>query len=105
MLHVTFVRSIHAHAGIRAIDGAAARDGAPRVQDDLPGNVFLSRRFEGGDVGAAFTHAALVVKRTFHTNRQSAAPMETRGGVADWNAAEGKLTLWSGTQIPHLVRH
>src|SRR5439155_1498529 len=32
-------------------------------------------------------------------------PMEGRGGVADWSAAEGKLTLWSGTQVPHLARH
>src|SRR5213080_4105914 len=34
-----------------------------------------------------------------------AAPMEGRGGVADWDAAQRKLTLWSGTQVPHLARH
>jgi carbon-monoxide dehydrogenase large subunit len=31
--------------------------------------------------------------------------MEGRGGVADWDAVEGKLTLWAGTQVPHLARH
>ncbi len=46
-----------------------------------------------------------VVERAFRTNRQTAAPLEGRGGVADWNPAEGKLTLWSGTQVPHLARH
>src|SRR5207244_3346368 len=32
-------------------------------------------------------------------------PMEGRGGVADYDAAAVKLTLWSGTQVPHLARH
>jgi len=84
---------------------AAARDGAPRVHEEAPGNVLLSRRFENGRVDLAMDGAVVVVERTFRTNRQTAAPMETRGGVADWNAAEGKLTLWSGTQVPHLARH
>src|SRR5438045_248854 len=30
--------------------------------------------------------------------------METRGVVADYRAAEKNLTLWSSTQIPHLLR-
>src|ERR671928_15579 len=30
--------------------------------------------------------------------------METRGVLAQWNAATGELTVWSSTQIPHLVR-
>jgi len=33
--------------------------------------------------------------------RQSAAPLRA-GGSREWNAGEGKLTLWSGTQVPHL---
>jgi carbon-monoxide dehydrogenase large subunit len=31
--------------------------------------------------------------------------MECRTGVALWDATEDKLTFWSGTQIPHLVRN
>jgi aerobic carbon-monoxide dehydrogenase large subunit len=84
---------------------AATAADAPRVHDAVAGNVFLSRRFQNGDVDAALARAAAVVERTFRTNRHMAAPLETRGGVAGWNAAEGKLTLWSGTQVPHLVRH
>jgi carbon-monoxide dehydrogenase large subunit len=89
-----------------AVDPVEATDpAAPRVHDEVPRNIFLSRRFESGDVDASLASAAAVVERTFCTNRQTAAPLETRGGVADWNAADGKLTLWSGTQVPHLVRH
>ena len=84
---------------------AATRDGAPLVHAAARGNRFLSRRFEHGDVEAALRGAAAVVAREFRTNRQCAAPLEGRAGVADWSAAEGKLTLWSSTQVPHLARH
>jgi aerobic carbon-monoxide dehydrogenase large subunit len=84
---------------------AATRDGAPLVHDAARGNRFLSRRFEHGDVDGALRGAAAVIERAFRTNRQCAAPLEGRAGVADWSAADGKLTLWSGTQVPHLARH
>ncbi|HEU4367789.1 MAG TPA: xanthine dehydrogenase family protein molybdopterin-binding subunit [Methylomirabilota bacterium] len=83
----------------------AARPGAPLVHEAARGNALLSRRFEHGDVEAALAASAVVVARDFRTSRQTAAPLEGRGGVADWNAAEGKLTLWAGTQVPHLARH
>jgi aerobic carbon-monoxide dehydrogenase large subunit len=85
--------------------GAEARAAVPLVHDEAPGNALLTRRFETGDVEAAFRGAAVVVERAFRTNRQTAAPMEGRGGVAEWSAGDGKLTLWSGTQVPHLARH
>ena len=83
----------------------AMREGAPLVHPDARGNRFLSRRFERGDVDGALRGAAAVVERAFRTNRQCAAPMEGRAGVAEWNAVDGTLTLWSGTQVPHLARH
>src|SRR5262249_56026989 len=55
----------------------------------------------GGAVGSARG----VVERSVRTNRQCAAPLEGRAGLAEWSAAEEKLTLWSATQVPHLVRH
>ena len=89
-----------------AVDVVTATDAqAPRVHEAAPGNAFLSRRFQGGDVDRALAGAACVVERTFRTNRQCAAPLDGRGGVADWSQADGKLTLWSGTQVPHLARH
>src|SRR5262249_46540003 len=86
-----------------AADLGAARRG-PAVHAAAPDNVLLSRRFDHGDVEAALAGAAAVVERAFRTNRQSAAPLEGRGGVAEWSAGAGKLTLYSGTQIPHLAR-
>jgi carbon-monoxide dehydrogenase large subunit len=88
-----------------AVDALAARDGGPAVHDEAGDNVLLSRHFEQGDVDAALGTAAVVVDRTFRTNRQTAVPLEGRAGVAHWSEADGKLTLWSGTQVPHLARH
>jgi aerobic carbon-monoxide dehydrogenase large subunit len=88
-----------------AVDAARARGSAAVVHEAAPDNVLLSRRFDSGDVEAALAGATVVVERAFRTNRQTAAPLEGRGGVADWSPAEGKLTLWSGTQVPHLARH
>src|SRR6185503_4947478 len=81
-----------------------ARGGAI-VHEAAPGNVLLARRFESGQVEETLAGSAAVIERTFRTNRQTAAPLEGRAGVADWSAGEGKLTLWLGTQVPHLVRH
>jgi carbon-monoxide dehydrogenase large subunit len=88
-----------------AVDVLEARGSVAIVHEGAPDNVLLSRRFEHGDVEGALAAAAVVIERAFRTNRQTAAPLEGRGGVAQWNAAEGKLTLWSGTQVPHLARH
>jgi aerobic carbon-monoxide dehydrogenase large subunit len=87
------------------VDVATASGSAAIVHDAAPDNVLLSRRFEHGDVEAALARSSAVIERTFRTNRQAATPMEGRAGVADWSAADGKLTLWSSTQVPHLVRH
>ena len=89
-----------------AVDVAPAPGAAaPRVHEAAPDNVLLTRRFESGGVDAALAGAAVVIERTFRTNRQAAAPLEGRAGVAEWDGGLGKLTLWSGVQVPHLVRH
>ncbi|HKW92065.1 MAG TPA: xanthine dehydrogenase family protein molybdopterin-binding subunit [Methylomirabilota bacterium] len=78
---------------------------AAAVHEAAPDNVLLARRFENGHVEATLAASAAVIEREFRTNRQTASPMEGRGGVAEWSPGEGKLTLWCGTQVPHLVRH
>ncbi|MGH7747261.1 MAG: xanthine dehydrogenase family protein molybdopterin-binding subunit, partial [Candidatus Dormibacteria bacterium] len=46
-----------------------------------------------------------VVERRFRTNRHAGVPLEGRSGVAAWDPADATLTLWSGTQSPHMARH
>ncbi|MFI5607409.1 xanthine dehydrogenase family protein molybdopterin-binding subunit [Amycolatopsis sp. NPDC051903] len=72
---------------------------------EAPDNVLLERTFDTGEVPDALAGAHLVVERELITNRHAGNPMECRAGVALWDPADDKLTLWSGTQVPHLARN
>ena len=75
------------------------------MHDEAPDNVLLTRTFTAGDVTAAFATADLIVERDLITNRHAGNPLECRAGVALWQAERRRLTFWSGTQIPHIVRN
>jgi aerobic carbon-monoxide dehydrogenase large subunit len=88
------------------VDASKAVQSEPAlVHDEAPDNVLVYRKFDSGDHDEAIANAHLVVKKTFKTNRHQGAPMEGRACVAVWNQIEQKLTLYSSTQVPHLVRH
>ncbi|WIX81027.1 xanthine dehydrogenase family protein molybdopterin-binding subunit [Amycolatopsis carbonis] len=72
---------------------------------DAPDNVLLERTFDTGEVPDALAGADLVVERELITNRHAGNPMECRAGVALWDPADDRLTLWSGTQVPHIARN
>lgn len=75
------------------------------VHEEAPDNVLLRRTFTAGDVDAALKSSHVVVERELITNRHAGNPMECRAGVALWDASEDRLTFWSGTQVPHIVRN
>ncbi|MPZ55891.1 MAG: molybdopterin-dependent oxidoreductase [Rhizobiales bacterium] len=77
----------------------AAVPGAPLVWDDCPGNVCFAR-FEGDKTAtdAAFARADHIVKHRFVINRVTAATMEPRGAVGDYNVADGRYTLYAVLQ-------
>jgi aerobic carbon-monoxide dehydrogenase large subunit len=78
--------------------------GAPTVHPEWPDNVAFTFHQEGGDVDKAFREADVVVKERIVSQRLIPTAMETRGVVAEWRGAERALTLYSSTQIPHLMR-
>jgi carbon-monoxide dehydrogenase large subunit len=82
----------------------AIRDGAPRLHDGWEDNFFVKRHFTGGDPHAAFAEADGTLELELVNHRQSGIPMETRGCIAEYDEAEEMLTLWTATQIPHLLR-
>ena len=79
--------------------------GSVPVHEEAPDNVLLSRTFAAGDVEAAFAAADLVVERELITNRHAGNPLEGRAGLALWQPERRRLTFWSGTQVPHIVRN
>ena len=87
------------------VDYRTARESEHLVHEAYPGNV-------AGEIGGmpaemlapAFDSAAHVTSATIHQQAYLPVPMETRGLVAEWEAAGGELTVWASTQSPHEVR-
>ncbi len=87
---------------VTSIDAALADD-APTVHDE--GNVLLDVDFhDDPGLDAALDDAALVLEETFDSARLTALPMEGRACLAEWDDRDQRLTLWTSTQVPHLVR-
>jgi len=81
---------------------SALAPGAPSLHDGVPGNLLFRRAYAHGDVNGAFARAAVVLRETFRHGRCSASPLEARGLIASWEGE--RLTVWTGTQAPHIVR-
>jgi carbon-monoxide dehydrogenase large subunit len=91
------------------IDARKALDpDAPLIRDDLQGkennHVFDWETGDEAATEAVFASADVVVQQDIVYPRVHPAPMETCGAVADFDAVEGKLKLWSTTQAPHAHR-
>jgi carbon-monoxide dehydrogenase large subunit len=78
--------------------------GAPLLYAEWGDNIMLKADFRGGDPERAFREASVVVRDTFRTNRCTGLSIETRGGIAKYDPASQTLTLWTSSQIPHVVR-
>jgi CO/xanthine dehydrogenase Mo-binding subunit len=83
---------------------AAAADGAPPAHLDMDDNINARYSETKGDVDAALKNSDHVFEWHFEIERAAAMPMETRGVVADYNAAEGSLLLYDSTQAPTGLR-
>ena len=76
--------------------------GSPHlVHPELGTNLGASGSGPDPELAQVFESAHLVVTETFHQQRQSNMPMETRGLVAHWQRHAGRLDLWTSTQSPH----
>jgi carbon-monoxide dehydrogenase large subunit len=81
---------------------AALTDGAPLVHPELGSNRCFEWSMGGGELDEGFAAADVVVERTIRNHAIAGVPMETRGALAE--SRGGKVTLWTSTQNPHLVR-
>ena len=87
-----------------ATAGAVAPD-APRVWDDCEDNIcFVQHEGDKAATDAAFARADHVVKQRFVINRVTAATMEPRGSIGDYNAADGRYTIYTTLQRAHAYR-
>ena len=90
---------------------AAARDMAEAVAVDyrpLPASetepLLEWATGDAAEVEARFERAAHRIRLTLANNRVSAAPVETRGALAEWDARDGRYTVFTPTQGPGQVQ-
>jgi CO/xanthine dehydrogenase Mo-binding subunit len=76
---------------------------APLVHDDKPGNIAFEYKVDVGDVDEALKNSYFVYEDSFYTNQVYQAYLEPMGAVAAVDLC-GRLTLWTGTQIPNMMR-
>ena len=89
---------------VASIEAALASDAA-LVHDEVPANLYVEIARDLGLVDAARAGAAFVVEATFRTQRSAGLPIECRGAVGEYDAGTGRTTLWTSTQVPHVVRY
>lgn len=83
---------------------AALGADSPRVHEELPDNVAFTFDFATPGAAEAFQNAEVRVRQRYYQQRLVPNAMEPRAVVADWRPRLGELTVWSSTQIPHLLK-
>jgi aerobic carbon-monoxide dehydrogenase large subunit len=79
--------------------------GTPVIHSSLGDNLAFERSLDAGTVDAAFAGSDEVVDVDFIFGRHTGVTLEPRAVVADWNTAEARLTIYQGTQAPHMVQN
>ncbi|MBM4335070.1 MAG: xanthine dehydrogenase family protein molybdopterin-binding subunit [Deltaproteobacteria bacterium] len=84
---------------------AALAPDAPRVYADHADNIALHVPATGGpEVQKLFAEADGVVRLELLNQRLAPVSMEGRAVLAHWDEGPQRLTLWTSTQVPHLVK-
>ena len=83
---------------------AALAPGSDLVHSESGTNKCYTWEFAGGDYEAAKAKADRVFTRNYINQRLIPMAMEPRAVVANPTGPDGEITLWSATQIPHVLR-
>src|SRR5437764_8092674 len=84
---------------------AALDPETPVIHPSLGDNLAFERNLDAGAVDAAFAESDEVAEAEFIFGRHTGVTLEPRAVVADWNIAEQRLTVYQGTQAPHMVQN
>ena len=82
----------------------ATWDGAPLVHDEVTNNKGFEWEVGGGDVDQAASESEVRVSQRIVNQRLIPNSMEGRAVITDYNPGTNHVTLWTSSQIPHLVR-
>ena len=86
------------------LDPRISASSAAPLHEDIGTNVIMRAEAGAGDISEAFELADEIIEATYEVPRLVATPMECRGVVAWHDRADGRLTVWTSTQVPHRVK-
>ncbi|HXF42062.1 MAG TPA: xanthine dehydrogenase family protein molybdopterin-binding subunit [Blastocatellia bacterium] len=86
------------------VDVEAAAKGGPLVYEEYGDNIAYKLTAGEGDIDAALKVSDRVITQRIVHQRLAPIAMEGRGVLARYYPGEKELTIWSSTQIPHLLR-
>lgn len=86
------------------VDVEQAAQGGPLVHESFGDNIAYKLTSGEGDIEAALKAADRIVTQKMVHQRLAPIAMEPRGVLARYFPGEEELTVWSSTQIPHLLR-
>jgi aerobic carbon-monoxide dehydrogenase large subunit len=88
------------------IDPESALDEAtPVIHPALGDNLCFERRCTAGDLDGGLAQADEIVEAIFRFGRHTGVTNEPRAIVADWNPGDNRLTVYQGTQAPHMMQN
>jgi CO/xanthine dehydrogenase Mo-binding subunit len=77
----------------------------PVIHASLGDNLCFERKLDVGTVDKALAESDAVVEATFRFGRHTGVTTEPRAVVADWNEGEQRMTVYHGTQAPHMMQN
>src|SRR5271170_2007812 len=77
----------------------------PVIHPALGDNLTFERVLNAGDPDKGFAEADEIIDTTFVFGRHTGVTNEPRAIVADWNPGEERLTVYQGTQAPHMMQN
>jgi carbon-monoxide dehydrogenase large subunit len=77
----------------------------PVIHAELGDNLAFERSLDAGEVDKAFSEADAVAEAEFVFGRHTGVTLEARAVLADWNPGERRLTVYQGTQAPHMMQN
>src|SRR5262249_53647694 len=86
------------------VDVEQAAEGGALVHENFGTNVAYRLTSGEGDIEAGLKSADRIVSQKMIHQRLAPIAMEPRGVLARYFPGEEELTVWSSTQIPHLLR-
>lgn len=86
------------------VDVEEAATGGPVIHEGFADNIAYKLTAGEGDIDGALSAADHVIKQRILHRRLAPVAMEPRGVLARYYPGEEELTVWSSTQIPHLLR-